>query len=136
MLVRNAVLCAVAMLSATGLHAQSRDAWLMQNYRFTGPPAAMETGPVDPAIAALTDIQNTTLAILRKADFAGDYEAALAAAAQAAANVQLMAMLTGRIAPPAARKTTLSIPSQARPAPPQPLRRAATPPVLAASGVR
>ncbi len=115
MLVRNAVLCAAAMLCAPALCAQGRDAWLMQNYRFTGPPAAVETGPADPMIAALADIQNTTLAILRKANFAGDYEAALAAAAQAAANVQLMATLTGRVPPPAVRKTTLEVPSRTPP---------------------
>jgi hypothetical protein len=45
-------------------------------------------------VAQLQEIQNTTLAILRKANFAGDYEAALAAASQAVANAQLIGAIT------------------------------------------
>ena len=45
-------------------------------------------------MAQLQEIQNTTLAILRKANFAGDYEAALAAASQAVANAQLIGAIT------------------------------------------
>ena len=47
-------------------------------------------------ISELQEIQNTLLAIVRKANFAGDYEAALAAAAQATANAQLRDSLAGR----------------------------------------
>lgn len=76
------------------------DAWLMQNYRFAPAPQPGEIRPVSPAIGQLQEIQNTTLNILRKADFAGDYEAALAAAAQATATAQLIGSLTGELKPP------------------------------------
>src|SRR5690349_11262752 len=85
--------------------SEPRDAWLMRNYHFTGPVGGGETQPDDPR-AQLDEIQRTVLSILRKTNFAGDYEAALAAAAQAAANVQFQAAM-------AARKQT----SQSRPAP-------------------
>jgi hypothetical protein len=68
----------------------------MQNYRFAGPPPPGATPVADPVIAQLQEIQNTTLAILRKANFAGDYEAALAAASQAVANAQLIGAMTER----------------------------------------
>ena len=74
--------------------SKPRASWLMQNYRFTGPPPVSEL--VDPVVFELRQIQNTVLAILRKTDFAKDYEAALAAAAQAAANAQLIGSLTER----------------------------------------
>ena len=51
---------------------------------------------MDPIILELQQIQNTVLAILRKTDFAKDYEAALAASAQATANAQLIGSLTER----------------------------------------
>src|SRR5262252_7286070 len=107
---RYAVVPAFLALTAGFCFAQSnrpRDYWLMQNYRFAGPPPAGERGTVDPALAQLQDIQNTTLAILRKANFAGDYEAALAAAAQAAANAQLIgAILERQQHTPQANKTS------------------------------
>jgi len=70
----------------------------MRNYRFTGPPSAGElrARATDPIILELQQIQNTVLAILRKTDFAKDYEAALAASAQAVANAQLIGSLTER----------------------------------------
>jgi VWFA-related protein len=72
--------------------------WLMRNYRFTGPPSAGElrARATDPIILELQQIQNTVLAILRKTDFAKDYEAALAASAQATVNAQLIGSLTER----------------------------------------
>jgi hypothetical protein len=76
------------------------DAWLMQNYRFAPAPAPGEVRPVGPALGQLQEIQNTTLNILRKANLAGDYEAALAAAAQATATAQLIGSLTGEMKPP------------------------------------
>jgi hypothetical protein len=89
---RLVVVCAVfAFVSGVG-RAQSSDpqeSWLMQNYRFTGPPPPGEIRPTDP-VSDLKEIQDTLLSILRKANFAGDYDAALAAAAQAAANAQLL----------------------------------------------
>src|SRR5207245_3554703 len=64
---------ACALLVLTGVsRAQSsepRDAWLMQNYRFTGPPPATGITAVDPVVSELREIQNTLLAILRKANF-------------------------------------------------------------------
>src|SRR2546426_163828 len=94
MFIRNFLACAT-LLGATGAclaqSSEPRDAWLARNYRFTGPSAG-GTQTADP-VSELEDIQRTVLAILRKANFAGDYEAALAASAQAAANVQLKATL-------------------------------------------
>jgi len=86
----------------------------MQNYRFTGPPAPGELRPTDPVVAELQEIQNTTLAILRKANFAGDFEAALAAAAQATANAQLRGTINQRLQAPQEHKTS------AEPAPAKP----------------
>jgi hypothetical protein len=89
--------------AASSCFAQSRepdDSWLMQNYRFAGPPAPGEIQQLIPVVAQLQEVQNTVLSILRKADFAGDFEAALAAAAQAAANAQLIGVLTGQLRPP------------------------------------
>ena len=93
---------AVFFLAASSCFAQSRepdDSWLMQNYRFAGPPAPCEIQPVSPVVAQLQEVQNTILSILRKADFAGDFEAALAAAAQATANAQLIGVVTGELRP-------------------------------------
>jgi len=93
----------VSILATATCFAQSRepsDAWLMQNYRFAGPPAPGEIPQVSPTVAQLQEIQNTTLSILRKADFAGDFEAALAAAAQATATAQLIGATTGQLKPP------------------------------------
>lgn len=74
-------------------HAQlppGHDAWLMQNYRFTGPPPPGEVRPpVDP-LGQIREIQSTVRFMMRQAEFEGDYEAALAAAAQAVANAQWM----------------------------------------------
>jgi len=98
MIVRFVLGCAVLLLTAGVSPAQvlgHGDNWLTQNYHFTGPPAPGEIRPTPPAIAELQEIQNTLLAILRKANFSGDYEAALAAAAQATANVQLRGALAG-----------------------------------------
>jgi len=92
----------VSILATATCFAQSRepsDAWLMQNYRFAGPPAPGEIPQVSPTVAQLQEIQNTTLSILRKADFAGDFETALAAAAQATAAAQLIGSVTGQLKP-------------------------------------
>jgi VWFA-related protein len=83
-----------------GHPSNPRDSWLMKNYHFTGPPPANEVSAIDPLVFELRQIQNTVLAILRKTDFAKDYEAALAAAAQATANAQLIGSLTEGRQPP------------------------------------
>src|SRR5258708_40139187 len=96
------------VLSAGISQAQSSlpsDSWLRQNYRFTGPPAPGDIKPTSPAISELQEIQNTLLAILRKANFAEDYEAALAAAAQATENVQLRNSLAEHQPAPQAHNT-------------------------------
>ncbi len=68
----------------------AHDAWLMQNYRFTGPPPPGEArSAVDP-LSEIREVQSTVRFILRQAEFEGDYESALVAAAQAVANAQLM----------------------------------------------
>jgi hypothetical protein len=96
--------CCIVFFCTTAISlAQTKepsDAWLMQNYRFAPAPQPGEIRPVSPAVGQLQEIQNTTLNILRKADFAGDYEAALAAAAQATATAQLIGALTGELKPP------------------------------------
>src|SRR5437667_7688355 len=86
--------------------SEPRDTWLTQNYRFTGPPAPGEIRPTAPVISELQEIQNTLLAILRKANFSGDYEASLAAAAQATANVQLRNTLAEHQPSPQTNKTS------------------------------
>lgn len=90
----------VSILTAAVSLAQTKqpsDDWLMQNYHFADPPAPGEIKQVTPAVAQLQEIQNTLLNILRKANFAGDYEAALAAAAQAAATAQQIAAMSGEL---------------------------------------
>jgi len=73
--------------------AQS-DAWLMKNYRFTGPPAPGSVRPQDPDVAELRRVQSAMLWIMRQAKADGDYPTALAAASQAAMNAQAIAALT------------------------------------------
>jgi hypothetical protein len=65
-------------------------AWLMQNYRFTGPPPPREVKPVDSFLMELRGIQATIRNILSQAKFEGDYGTALAAAEQLVANAQLI----------------------------------------------
>jgi hypothetical protein len=71
-------------------------AWFMQNYRFAGPPPPGELKSVDPVLTELREIQSKVLTILRRAKSERDYEAALAAAAQAVANAQLIGAITER----------------------------------------
>ena len=95
---RLSVFAVAALLAGGGMcGAQpggARDGWLMQNYRFTGPPPAGAAAPEDPMLSELRQIQNTLLSIMRKADFGEDYEAALAFAAQATATAQLIGSIT------------------------------------------
>jgi len=123
--------------------SQSRDpddTWLKQNYRFAGPPDPAELPPASPVVQQLQEVQNAILSILRKADYAGDFEAALAAAAQATANAQLIGVVTGQLrpvpgAPPAPQgqppldPARVIAPLPSRP----PLRSAVEPRVLLAS---
>ena len=83
-----------------------RARWMAQNYRHAVPPAGGAT-PVDMG-AQFRDVQNTLMAILRKANFAGDFEAALAAAWQAMAGAQMVSAA-------AARETASSEPATASP---------------------
>ena len=74
-------------------HAQlppAHDAWLMQNYHFTGPPPPGEVRPAVDPLSEIREVQSTVRFIMRQAEFEGDYEAALVASAQAVANAQLM----------------------------------------------
>jgi hypothetical protein len=68
--------------------------WLAQNYRHATSVAPGAT-KID-VLGDWRDVQGTTLAILRKANSAGDFQAALAAAWQAALNLQALASLSGR----------------------------------------
>jgi hypothetical protein len=100
---------ALVLLASANCFAQSSepsDAWLMKNYRFAPAPSPGEIQQVSPALGQLQSIQNTTLSILRKANFSGDYETALAAAAQAAFTAQLIGTLTGQMKPPDPRQSS------------------------------
>ena len=110
MTVRYALVFAVLAMTAGVSRAQRSepgDTWLTQNYHLAGPPAPGEIRPTVPVVSELQEIQDTLLAILRKANFAGNYEAALAAAAQATANAQLRGTLAERRPSPQAHDTTL-----------------------------
>jgi hypothetical protein len=96
----SALACAVLAASVGVSRAQSHqpnDAWLMQNYRFTGPPRSAPAEPADPVVSQLRQIQNTVLSIMRKTDFYEDYEGALAAANQAVALTQLIGSITQQL---------------------------------------
>ena len=109
---------------ATAQSRPPRDSWLMQNYHIVPGPKPGEIQPAAPALSQLQEIQNTMLNILRKANFAGDYEAALAAAAQAAAAAHLIGTITGEFKPgapaqpprPAAEPQPQRPPANPRPA--------------------
>jgi hypothetical protein len=95
------------------------DAWLMQNYRFTGPPKPGTVQPTDPIVSELWRIQNQVGWILRRAKSDQDYEAALAAAAQASANVQVIeAVMEQRAAAAAASKAMAERAKANTPGPP------------------
>src|SRR5258708_38537762 len=70
------------------------DAWLMRNYRFTGPPSPSELKPVDPVLTDLKALRDTIWTILRRAKSEEDYESALAAAAQAVSTTQMIGAST------------------------------------------
>jgi len=86
----------------------------MKNFKFTGPPAPGSIRPTDPVVNELRRIQNTVSSIMRKANSVEDYETALAGAAQAAANAQLIGVITQRLDHTAATK---SIADEARSTP-------------------
>ena len=57
-------------------HAQlppGHDAWLMQNYRFTGPPPPGEVRPAADPLSEIREVQSTVRFIMRQAEFEGDY---------------------------------------------------------------
>ena len=85
---------AILLFATIGVsRAQSntpQGAWLMRNYRFTGPPPPREVQPIDSVLVELRGLQNTIRTILSRAKFEGDYETALVAASQLAANAQLI----------------------------------------------
>jgi hypothetical protein len=96
----SSLVCFTLAISGGGLLAQSadsRDAWLMKNYRFTGPPPPGSIAPADPVVSELRQVQNMLLSIMRKADYGEDWEAALAAGEQAAAISQLIGVINERV---------------------------------------
>jgi hypothetical protein len=112
-------LVSLILLSAAALHAQNnqpRDSWMMKNYHFAGAPAP--TVPPDQVLAELRQIQDTLLSIMRKADFARDYEAALAAAAQATETAQLIGSIQQQMEAAAAAMRTIAQEAKSRPAAP------------------
>jgi len=96
---RTITLAVILVTSAFAQNNTSSPSWLMQNYRFTVPPAPEDIPPVNPTVATLEEIQHATLDMMHKAKIAGDYEAALAAAAQAVANAQLLANISNQLKP-------------------------------------
>jgi hypothetical protein len=99
---RSAWVLLLAVFAGSVCWAQAHDGhdrWLMQNYKFVGPPAPGSIQPVSPAVRDLREIQNRLLSIMWRASIYGDAEAALAAAAQAAANAQLLERMTGQARP-------------------------------------
>jgi len=98
------MLCVAALLvclvsACWGQASDGHDRWLMQNYKFVGPPAPGSVQPVSPMVRDLREIQNRLMNIMWRANIYGDAEAALAAAAQAAANAQLLDRMTGQAKP-------------------------------------
>jgi hypothetical protein len=100
--------------------SEPHDAWMMQNYRFIGPPPPGSVAPVDPVVSDLRQIQYNLLSVMRQAKLDYDYEASLAAAQQAAANAQVIGVITERLksaaaplpaAKPAPDQTELSGPA-------------------------
>ena len=116
------VITGIILFPMTGVsRAQSRpqhDAWLMQNYRFTGPPAPSEVKPVDSVLTELRGIQGTVRTILSRAKSDGDYYAALAAAELAVANAQLIGAITEHQQATQASQSTKSAPEEAQSAAP------------------
>jgi hypothetical protein len=88
-------LCGTA--AATEPSFESRDAWLMKNYRFTGPPKPGTVKPVDPVVADLESIQSLVESIMRRAKLDEDYGTALVAAAQATSNAQVIGNIRARL---------------------------------------
>jgi hypothetical protein len=96
---------------AAAQSGQPRDAWLMKNYHFTGPPPPGSIQPVDPVVAELRRVQNTLISMMYRASFDWDYEAALAAASQAAANAQILGNIEQRLESAAAAKAEAAAPA-------------------------
>ena len=99
--------------------AAPRDSWLMQNYRFTGPPAPGSVKPTDPVVSELQRIQNAVLWVMHRAKSDQDYETALAAAAQATTNAQVIGAITERLEAKAMAAEAYAAEAQFK-APPEP----------------
>jgi hypothetical protein len=84
--------------------ATDPNAWLMKNYRFTGPPPPGSGQPVDPVVNDLKQVQNMLMSVMRKANFSEDWETAIIAGSQAAANAQTIGIITERLEANAAAK--------------------------------
>lgn len=96
---RTAMLCALLAIFPL---AAAEPSWLESGYHLAGPPTSVPMPPADPILGQLQELQNQTLTILRKADFAGDLQTALDAIAQAQRTAEIMALVTGRLTPPQA----------------------------------
>ena len=70
------VITGIIFFPITGVsRAQStppHDAWLMRNYRFTGPPPPREVKPIDSVLIELRAIQSTVRTMLSRAKFKGE----------------------------------------------------------------
>ena len=86
------LLCAMGVASATS--PPRRDAWLMKNYRFTGPPAPRMVGVADPAVSGLQQVQGRLEAMVRRAILDEDPVTALYALIQMSINAQQIGALS------------------------------------------
>ena len=88
-------MAALPMMAAShGQAAPPRDAWLMQNYHFTGPPAPGTVKPTDPVLGTIGEMQSILWQVMQRAKFDEDYGTVMAAAAETVANAQLMEAIT------------------------------------------
>jgi hypothetical protein len=80
------------------------EAWLKQNYRFTGPPAPGTVQPTDPVVSELWRVQDDIRWIYWRAKSYDDFPTALVAAGQMGANAMAIAGVKEREEEAAAAK--------------------------------
>lgn len=102
---RGTRVCALLLMTGAGFSALAQlpetPNWMRQGYHYTKPdltPRPPEGTRAEDILAQLADIQNTTLAILRKSNFSGDWDIALGAAMEARANAGMMALVGSNVA--------------------------------------
>lgn len=102
---RGTRVCALLLIAGAGFSVPAQKLpetpdW-MRGYHYAKPdltPRPPEGTRPEDILAQLADIQSTTLAILRKSDFSGDWDIALGAAMEARANAGLMGLVGNSLA--------------------------------------